>query len=169
MVEIIPRPVEQVDRWQKILLYLLIFVVVVLIITYFILVNLVENSQIYSEELEIRITEGRTQERVELEEENIYYKNKIEDIMPFLNAHILSSKFFDFLSTKTHPRIFFSKISLTAKEARIALSGSSDSFSTLNQQLKALNEELLVEDMVLTSVSINKAGGIDFVLEIFLN
>ncbi|MCP6718315.1 MAG: hypothetical protein KJI70_02140 [Patescibacteria group bacterium] len=169
MVDIIPRPVEQAGKWQKTLFYLLIFIVIVLIIIYFLLANLIQNSQVYSEELGIKITQGRTQERIELEEENIYYKNKIEAIAPFLNAHVLSSKFFDFLSAKTHPRIFFSKINLTAKEVRIALSGSTDSFSTLDQQLTALNEELLVEDVVLTNTSINKAGGIDFDLEISLN
>jgi hypothetical protein len=169
MVEIIPRPIEQTAQWQKVLLYLLIFFVIIFIVSYFLLANLEERSSIYNQELEIKITQGRTAQRISLEEESFEQKKKIETIYPFLEAHTLSSKFFEFLESKTHPRIFFSRLNLDTEKARAILTGATDSFSTLDQQLLVFNQDSLVEDLLLTTANLNKQGGVDFNLEIFLN
>lgn len=169
MVEIIPRPIERAAQWQRALLYVLIFLIIVFIISYFLLANLEEGSGTYSQELEIKITQGRTAQRISLEEESLDRKKKIETIYPFLEAHTLSSKFFEFLESKTHPRIFFSKLNLNIKETTAILTGATDSFSTLDQQLLVFNQNSLVKDLLLTSVNLNKQGGVDFDLEIFLN
>ena len=169
MVEIIPRPVKKADKWQKILFYLLIFLTVVLTGVYFLLASLGKSSEIYAEELEVKLTQGRTAERIALEEENFDYKKKIEAVAPFLETHVLSSKFFEFLENNTHPRIFFSRINLNIEEAKVIFFGKTDSFSTLEQQLSAFNKNSLVESLLLTKASLNKEGGIDFDLEVFLN
>lgn len=169
MVEIIPKPAKETDRLQKILIYLLIFLIIVLIGTYFLLYNLEKESKVYVDELEKRLEQGRTAERITLEEENLNYKKKIEAITPFLEVHVLSSKFFEFLEKKVHPRVFFSKINLSIQEEKAILSGQTDSFSTLQQQLSILNEESIIENLALTSTTLNKEGGIDFNLDIFLN
>jgi hypothetical protein len=168
MVEIIPRKVEE-DKWQRVLLYSSIFLSVVLSGAYFLLDDLGKKSEIYVEELEARIAKERTAERIALEQENFDYKKKIEAVTPFLEAHVLGSKFFEFLEDNTHPRIFFSKFNLSIEEAKVILSGKTDSFSTLEQQLSVFNQNPVVEGMSLTRVSLNKEGGIDFDLEIFLN
>jgi len=168
MVEIIPRPVEEVDRWQKILIYLFIFLVIVSIGGYFLLASFQKSSEVYIEELEIRLTQGRTSERTVLEQESLNYKKKIEAISPFLEAHLLGSKFFEFLENNTHPRIFFSKLNLSIEESRAILSGNTDSFSTLEQQLSVFNQDDLIENLSLTRVFLNKEGRIDFDLEILL-
>ncbi len=169
MVEIIPKPIEQAAPWQRVLLYVLMFLVIVLIISYFLLANLAERSSTYNQELEIKITQERTAQRISLEEESFEQKNKIETIYPFLEAHTLNSKFFEFLESKTHPRIFFSKLNLNTKESKAILTGTTDSFSTLHQQLSVFNQDSLVEDFFLTTASLNKQGVVDFNLEIFLN
>lgn len=169
MVEIIPKPIEQATQWQRVLLYLLIFFVIVFIISYFLLANLEESSSIYNQELEIKIAQGRTAQRISLEEESFEQKKKIETIYPFLEAHTLSSKFFEFLESKTHPRIFFSKLNLNTEESKAILTGATDSFSTLDQQLLVFNQDSLVEDLLLTAAGLNKQGGVDFNLEIYLN
>ncbi|XOB42643.1 MAG: hypothetical protein ACKKMP_01130 [Candidatus Nealsonbacteria bacterium] len=169
MVEIIPKPVKEADKWQKILIYLLIFLIIVLIGTYFLLNNLEERSKVYVDELEKRLEQGRTAERITLEEENLNYKKKIEAIAPFLEGHVLSSKFFDFLEKRVFPRVFFSKVNLNIQEEKVILSGQTDSFSTLQQQISTLNSEPIIEDLMLTDATLNKEGGIDFSLNIFLN
>ena len=169
MVEIIPRPVKEVDKWQRILLYLLIFLTVVLTGAYFLLVSLGKSSEIYVEELEAKLTQERTAERIALEQENFDYKKKIEAVAPFLETHVLGSKFFEFLENNTHPRIFYSRINLNIEEAKVIFSGKTDSFLTLEQQLSAFNQNSLVKNLLLTKASLNKEGGIDFDLEIFLN
>lgn len=169
MVEIIPRAAKEADKWQRILPYLLIFLTVVLTGAYFLLASLGKSSEIYVEELEVKLTQGRTAERIALEQENFDYKKKIEGIVPFLETHVLSSKFFEFLENNAHPHIFFSRINLDIEQAKVIFSGKTDSFSTLKQQLSAFNQNSLVESLLLTKASLNKEGGIDFDLEIFLN
>jgi len=169
MVEIIPKPIEQAAQWEKVLLYVLMFLVVVLTISYFLLANLEERSGVYNQELEIKIAQGRTTQRISLEEESFEQKKKIETIFPFLEAHTLSLEFFEFLESKTHPRIFFSKLNLNTEESKAILTGTTDSFSTLDQQLLVFNQDSLVEDLLLTAASLNKQGGVDFNLEIYLN
>ncbi len=169
MVEIIPKPIEQAAQWEKVLLYVLMFLVVVLTISYFLLTNLEERSSVYNQELEIKIAQGRTTQRISLEEESFEQKKKIETIFPFLEAHTLSLEFFEFLESKTHPRIFFSKLNLNTEESKAILTGTTDSFSTLDQQLLVFNQDSLVEDLLLTAASLNKQGGVDFNLEIYLN
>jgi len=169
MVEIMPRPIEEVDKRQRALVYLLIFLVIVLTGVYFLLGNLKKSSEVYIMELETKLAQGRTDERVTLEQKNLDYKKKIEAISPFLEAHILGSKFFEFLESNTHPRIFFSRFNLNIDESKAILSGDADSFSTLEQQLSVFNQDFLIENLLLTKASLNKEGKIDFDLEIFLN
>ncbi len=169
MVEIIPRPIEETDKRQRTFLYLSIFLAVVLTGVYFLLVSLEKNSEIYVEELEAKLIQERTAERIALEQENFDYKKKIEAITPFLEAHILGSKFFEFLENNTHPRVFFSSINLNIEGAKAVFSGKTDSFSTLEQQLSIFNQNSLIEDLLLTEAFLNKEGGIDFDLEIFFN
>lgn len=169
MVEIIPKPIKEADKWQKILIYLLIFVTIVLIGTYFLLNNLEERSKLYVDELEKRLEQGRTAERITLEEENLNYKKKIETIAPFLEGHVLTLKFFELLEEKALPRVFFSKVNLNIQGEKAILSGQTDSFSTLQQQLSALNNEPMINNLLLTNATLNKEGGIDFGLDIFVN
>ena len=79
------------------------------------------------------------------------------------------SKFFEFLEEKVHPRVFFCEVNLSVQEEKVILSGQTDSFLTLQQQLSVLNKESIIEDLVLTKAALNKEGGIDFNLDIFLN
>ncbi len=64
MVEIIPKPVKETDRWQKILIYLSIFLAIVLVGSYFLLDNLEKTSKVYVDDLEKRLEQGRTAERI---------------------------------------------------------------------------------------------------------
>ncbi|HDY72578.1 MAG TPA: hypothetical protein ENH90_00200 [bacterium] len=169
MVEIIPKPVKETDRWQKILIYLSMFLAIVLVGSYFLLDNLEKTSKVYIDELEKRLEQGRTAERITLEEENLNYNKKIEAIIPFLETHVLSSKFFEFLEKKVHPRVFFAKINLSVLEEKVILFGKTDSFLTLQQQLSILNREPMIENLALTNIALNAEGGIDFNLDIFFN
>jgi len=169
MVEIMPRPVKETDKWQKNLLFFLIFLTVILTGVYFLLASLEKSSEIYVDELEIRLAQGRTAERVALEQKNFDYKKKIEAVTPFLETHVLGSKIFEFLENNTHPRIFFSRINLNIEELKAIFSGKTDSFLTLGQQLSSFNQNSIIESLLLTKASLNKEGGIDFDLEIFFN
>lgn len=169
MVEIIPKPIEEKPLWQKILFYFSILLLVGVISGYFYLFYLQKKADKDLAELNQKISEGQTPERLALEEETLDWNNKLQDFAPFLTQHILNTQFFDFLEQKTHSRIFFNKINLNSKNYSVLLSGKADSFVTLGQQLLIFEKEQLIENFTVKDVSLNKEGQIEFSLELSLS
>jgi hypothetical protein len=166
MVDIIPKPVKETPRWQILLFYIALLLVITTVIVYLVLGWFVTDKKTYKQTIENDISVGRTEEKVKQEKEVLSYKSKIEDFAPYFKEHIFSTTFFNFLETNTHPRIFFFNIELTTSEKAVLLSGHADSFLTLGQQLFILEDSPLIEEMILGNVSIPKEGGIDFALNI---
>lgn len=169
MVEIIPKPVKEIPRWQKILFYSSIVFTALLILALFILGSIQRDSQYYIQSLEEKLSEGKTPQRMALEKQVLDYKAKIDNFSPYMAQHVISSNLFEFLESKTHPRVFFSEISSRPRDSKVILSGLTDSFLSLGQQVLILNEEPSVESLELKNVSLSVGGGIGFSLEILLN
>jgi hypothetical protein len=168
MVDIIPKETRRTPRWQVILFYASIALLTMVIIGYFSLVGSEKNSQNYLLTLEEEIVTGRTPERVKLEQDIFNYREKLKDFKPFLEEHLFASKFFTFLEENTHPKTFFSEISLAPRDQRANLSGLTESFLSLGQQLVILGESPLVKEVRLTKVLLGEEGGIDFSFDIVL-
>jgi len=166
MVEIIPKPIEKVPSYQKRLFYFLIFLFFFLIISYFILTSLQQKSKTKLSNLTETISRGKTPEILSLEKENFNYQRKIQDLFPLLENHKFPSRFFEFLETNTHPRVFFSQISLNSQDSLADLTGQTDSFFTLGQQILIFEKTPQLTNLNLTKVSINQAGKIEFILNL---
>jgi len=164
-IEIIPKPIEKIPVWRKILFYFSILLLVGVIISYFVLDSRKKSSEIFLQDLEERISRERTPERIALEKELLDWQIKIKDFSLLLNQHISTSKVFKFFEEKTHPRVFFSQINLNPKDSKVNLSGQTDSFLTLGQQLLIFEKEPLVENLNLAQVSISKEGKVEFGLD----
>jgi Tfp pilus assembly protein PilN len=169
MVEIIPKKVDETPSWQKILFYVLVLVAVLLIITYFVLFYLQNQAEVTLSSLEARLQEVRDPEVSKMEAKVISYKKKVDDFAPFLNTHIMNSNFFNFLERNAHPQVVFKDLSLNADIGRVTLSGKTDNFLSLGQQLAVLDESPMVKNLVLSHVSLNDKGGVDFNLNLLLD
>ena len=166
MVEIIPKSFEEIPSWQRILLYFLIFLIIAVIIGYFLLVNLQKQSEDYLKTINERLEKEKAPQIDKLKEEILGYKQRIEDFSLLFEDHTLSEKFFEFIEKKTHPKIFFSKTVLSSESSKVQLSGLTDSFLSLGQQLSIFREDELVKKLILSNVSIGKKGGVEFNLDI---
>ncbi len=166
MVEIIPKSFEEIPSWQRNLLYFLIFLLIAIIVGFFVLRNLKEKSEKDLDALEERLSQEGVFRVVDLEKEIFDYKRKLEDFSFLFENHILNTKFFDFMESKTHPQVFFSETNLKSKSSRVSLYGLADSFLSLGQQISIFKQEELVKDVILSDVSISKKGGIEFNLDI---
>jgi hypothetical protein len=169
MVEIIPKPIEKVPSYPKKLFYFFIFLFFSLLISYFILTSLQQKSEALLSNLTETISRGKTSEIISLEKENLNYQRKIQDFLPLLENHKFPSRFFEFFETNTHPRVFFSQINLNSQDSLANLTGQTDSFSTLGQQLLIFEERPEVATPNLTRVSIGKDGKIEFTLNLSFN
>lgn len=168
MVEIIPKPAEKVI-WKEILSYFPIFLLILIILVFFILNSYQKKLEIYLQSLEDQISKGKIQEIKNLEKEILDKKEKIDIFKPLLESHLFNTNFFNFLASSTHPQVFFSKVDLNSKEATVSLSGQTDSFSTLGQQILIFSQKDLISDLNLTNFSISKEGKVNFDLKLKLN
>ena len=169
MVEIIPKPIEEVPLYQKILFYFSVFIFLATIISYFILSSFQKGSEITLSSIEESLAIGKPPRIITLEKEVLNYKRKIEDFSSLFQARVLPSKLFEFLESKTHPKVFFSQFNFNSNDSKITLAGETDNFSTLGQQISILKNEKLIKNVILLQVSISKEGKIKFALEVSFN
>ncbi len=169
MVEIIPKKTDETPSWQKILFYGLVLIAVLLIITYFVLFYLQNKAEGTLSDLEARLQEVREPEVSRMEAEIISDKKKIDDFAPFLESHVLTSNFFNFLEKNTHPKVVFADLNISINIARVTLSGKTDNFLSLGQQLAIFDDNPMVDNLVLSHISLNDKGGVDFHLNMLLN
>ena len=169
MVNLIPRPIKKISKNQKILLYFLIFLVFSLTTAYVFLISLEKQALASLESVEQRIFEQKTTEMGSLESTIQAYKKEVDDFAPYLNDHILITKFFDFLEESTHPNIYFSQMGLKSLSSSVSLSGKADSFLTLGQQLIIFNSDPLVKSVSLSNISLSEEGSIIFSISLSLD
>lgn len=165
-IEIIPRKVAPVPFWQTILFYVLIGLLIGAILSYFILGHFERKSSATLQNLEEAIISEKTPQKITLEEEVLNCQKKIDSFALLLGQHLLSSKFFDFLQKTSHPRIWFSQVSLNPGEAIAVVSGQAETFTALGQQLQILKKEPLLKNASLSKISLGKKGEIEFTLNI---
>lgn len=169
MVEIIPKPTQKLPAWQNILFYLSIVVLLAVVLTFFILNRSFKRTEVSLKNLEETLSREKTPAEVNLEKETIVWQKKIKDFSQILEQHLYPSKAFDFLGEISHPKAWFKQFNLDLKESKIVVSGETESFTTLGQQLLILEGKPLIKNFTLSSLSIGKKGKVDFTLNISLD
>jgi len=169
MIEIIPRPIKKTFIWQRILFYFSVFLLIAVTASYFALSFFIKKSEQSKKILEEKIENARTPQMISIEKEVLDYQRKIEKVFPLLSQHIMNTKFFEFLESKTHPKVFFSQVSLDSKSAIVTLGGNTESFVTLEQQLIIFRKEPRIEGITLGNFSISKEGEVNFELTLSLD
>lgn len=163
-IEIIPRKAAPLPLWLKILFYILITLLLAAASSYFILGHFQKKSLTALQNLEEEIRKEKTPQKIALEKEILSYQQKINDFASILDRHPIASKFFSFLEKTSHPRIWFSKTSLSPGESLVIVSGRAETFPALGQQLQILKKEALVKNVTLSKISLGKKGEIEFTL-----
>ena len=169
MVEIIPKPAAKIPLWLNILFYFSIILLIGLISSYFVFNHFIKKSETALQNLEESLAKEKTSETQLLEKEILSYQKKIEDVDKLLTEHKLTSKVFEFLEKISHPKIQFSKFdfNLTGSQARV--SGVTENFQTLGQQLLLLKKESLIKEVNLSEISLGKGEEVSFSLLLLLD
>ncbi len=168
MVEIIPKKVAPLSHWVNILFYFSLVLLVFCIAGFFILSSSIKKSQKSLTDLENAFVSAKTSERISLEKEVLKYQKKTEDFSKIVGGHLETSKVFDLLQKDCHPKVWFSQFNLDSKGNQIGLSGETQSFESLGQQLLIFQGEDFIESVNLEKVSISKEGKIGFSLSLSL-
>lgn len=100
----------------------------------------------------------------EKEKEISPVKQKIDDFNEILLGHKKPLKVFEFLERICLPNVWFSSFDFTFKEGELTVSGQTDSFITIEQQVLILKQEPLVKNLNLSGLSIGEEGEVNFTL-----
>lgn len=169
MVEIIPKPISKIPSWLNIVLYFSITILVVIIFSCFILNYFIKKSEATFQDLEKALTKEKTSSEIALEKEILGYQKKIEDADYLLKGHIANANLFKFLEEICHPKVWFSDFNYDSSAAQVEISGETENFQTLGQQLLILKSHPFVKNLNLSGVSIGKEGKISFIFSLFLD
>ena len=168
-IEIIPKPARKASPLQNILFYFAIGLLLLSIGAHFVLGYFVKKSELTLQDLEETLAREKTEEETILEEEVFGYQRKVEDFSILIGQHTYASKFFNFFESLCHPKVWFSKTSLDITNHRLIVSGKTDTFLILDQQLLIFQEEELIEETILTELSIGREGLVNFTFNLTLN
>jgi hypothetical protein len=168
MVEIIPKPVTELPLWQKVLFYFSVLLLIASILAFFLLNRSFEKAESELQSLEETLSREKTQEEKDLEREVFGYQEKIEDFSELSKLHLYPSKFFNFFQELCHPQIWFSEFLLNLEDFNLSISGETENFSILGQQILIFQQEEKIKNTDLSEVSIGKEGKVNFTLDLYL-
>ena len=144
-----------------------IFLLILAILGYFYLQNNIKNSSENLKNLEESILEKTTPEVDNLEKEISDWRQKIEDYNLLFVGHRESSNLFEFLEKITHSKVWWTDFKFDSSiPSNLRLTGVSQDFSALQQQLIILGNENFIKNVILNKISLLKEGGVEFELEI---
>jgi len=169
VIEIIPKKGAKIPSWQSYLLYFIIVLLLSSILGYFGLRYFIKKSDQKLKDLTAEVEKAKSPERKLLKEGLESLSAKIDDFAPLLLGHQKSSNFFNFLEENTHPKVFFTKLDFDAKANHLGLSGQTDDFLTLGQQLLIFRKSEFVQNLKLSEVKISKQGKVEFTFDFSLN
>ncbi|HUV81171.1 MAG TPA: hypothetical protein VMW21_01470 [Patescibacteria group bacterium] len=166
MVEIIPKEPAKPSKTLNLLFYLAIFLLFFSVISYFILSGFLKKTEEEAAALASALVQT---EESSLEKEILTAKKKIEDFSSLIVRHLTPSEVFEIVEKNCHPKVWFSQFSLSSREKTLKVSGETDNFETLGQQIFILEEETALAKVTLESFSITSEGRINFELSLTLN
>jgi hypothetical protein len=169
MVELIPKPKQEILAWEKILNYgswgFLALVGVALVI----LAVANDASRAQLKKIDQELFRGKSQEERSLENNILSLQRRFSIYRFLLNSQKPINQLFLTLEKNTHPQAFFNKFEYVGKDSRLWLSGKTDNFQTLGQQQLLFQKEAGFAAVNLAQAEIGREGLAGFNFEIFLS
>lgn len=169
MVELIPKKEKTavLPRWVDILFYVAIVVFIITLLAFLILNRLKNATEKALENVQVKIEQIRTPERLAMEANLLDLEKKIKDVEVLLGSHYDASKFFTELEKVTHPGVQFTEISVDNTKFTVRLSGLAQDFTAVEQQFRILDQSDLFHEVKLSDLSVGKEAeqpGVKFLL-----
>jgi len=159
-IEITPRRRIKSPVWAITLSVFCLILLSALIASYFYL-----NSSTKKINLEIKEKEtasAATPEEKALEDNLSLAKDKISAFSGLILKHREPANIFGFLENNCFPNIQFYNFDFAADKNTVGLSGTTDDFISLEQQILIFRKDSLVKKVELSKISIGKEGVVDF-------
>lgn len=152
--------------WAKIFLAFCLFLLIAFLLsyTYFWYASKKINKALIKTPQEFALEDEIKTKEKELETA----KQKIDKFGQILLEHRKLNNVFNLFENNCLPDVWFYKFTLNVGKANVIVSGIADSFTTIGQQLLALQAEPNL-NVNLNNISLRKTGGVDFSLTVNFN
>ena len=166
MVEIIPKAPTKTPAKKGFLLSISIGLLLISLVGFFILKNIAQQAKEELTNLEATFQELKSQEK-SLEKEVLGFRKKLNNFSLLLKDHLVASKFFPILEEVAHPEIQFKNLDLNPRQKKVVISGLTDEFINLAEQLSILKNREETKNVKLNKVGISQEK-VEFEIEISL-
>ncbi len=164
-IEITPKQKIKIPIWVIIIGILCVILVLAFLASYFYLYRSVKRM---SQEIEEKnLVTLPLEKAIGKKEGEIFpISQKIDDFNELLSGHKKPLKIFEFLERTSLPNVLFSTFDFTFEKGELTISGQTDNFVTIEQQVLILKQEPLVKNLNLSGLSMSEEGGINFTLSL---
>jgi hypothetical protein len=166
-IEIFPKPKVEIKPLALIFLIISVFLVAAAGISYIVILNFTQKTK--AEILQKRQTIEKTPEESSLEARMLSIQTKIENFKTLLSQHKKASNVFALLEEKCHPKVWFGNFSFNSQNAQVQVSGTADSFISLEQQMQILKGEKSIKSINLSGISLSEDKKVSFSLSLALD
>lgn len=166
-IEITPKKKIKIPIWSTILFGIAGVLLIISIVSYF---YFEKSSKEMTKALEKTPQEAFLEEEIEKKEKELgLYREKINTFGILLSRHQNTKNIFDFLEKTCLPNVWFSESEFDYLEGVVIVSGHTDNFVTLGQQILILKAEPLLKNVDLSEIFLAEEGGVDFSLQLNFN
>ena len=169
MIGIIPKPIKKTSRLYELAPYVVFGLVLVVVVAFIVLSYLGNKASKELWNLEERIAQVGTKDEKVLETQVLLDKQRIDDFSKVFADHQKTSNFLKFLEENSHPKAWFSKLTLSSQDSQAVLSGETPNFEILGQQIVIFQNQELVENVEITDLFIGKNGRANFAISLLLD
>ncbi len=110
-----------------------------------------------------------TPENKAIEERVGKVSQKLEKFSQAFSSHKISYPFFEFLRGFCHPNVSFLDLSLDVKTGAVNLTGQTNSYKSLSEQILILKSVEEISSLDVSDVALNKEGAVTFGLSFLVN
>jgi Tfp pilus assembly protein PilN len=168
MVEIIPKEAPRPSKGLSALFYFAIFLLFLSAGGYFVLNNFLQKAESDLSSLKLEVSQIMTPEKTALEQEILTSKGEIDNFSSLVDQHLEPSVIFSIIQRVTHPQVWFTSLDFDPVQKVFEVSGETQSFESLGQQILIMEGEETIDTVDLKTVSISKEGGIEFDMSLSL-
>ena len=168
-IQIVPKDIAKKPFWLNILFYFSLVLLIGLSASYFTLNYFIQKADQRIQELDEELEKAKTPEEIALEGEVLGYQEKIGDFSVLIKDHRFNSNLFSFLENLTHPKVWFSNFTLDSEIKKVKISGETESFQTLGQQLIIFQNEEHIKKVDLSNIALGERGKIEFDFDLLLD
>lgn len=155
--------------WVDVVFYFIISSLIATILCYLIFAVKINSQKAGIKNFEVSLATVGTDEQKEMEKQIFEEQKKINDYIPLIKDHRVSSNILSFLEQTALPTVWFSRFNMGGNDADIILSGEAETVEVFSRQISVFEESEYLTKITVLGSTIGEQNRIDFNLVLSLD